>query len=59
MNSVPPLPQDLWDKTPHDVREAILALVLVFEQRIAALEARLGQNSSNSSRPPSSDGPQL
>jgi transposase len=59
MNSVPPLPQDLWDKTPPDVRQAIHALVLVFEQRIAALEARLGQNSSNSSRPPSSDGPQL
>jgi transposase len=59
MNGVPPLPQELWDKTPPDVRQAILALVLVFEQRIAALEARLGQNSSNSSRPPSSDGPQL
>jgi transposase len=59
MDSVPPLPQDLWDKTPHDVRQAILALVQGFEQRIAALEARLGQNSSNSSRPPSSDGPQL
>ena len=34
-------------------------LVLGFERRIAALEARLGQDSSNSSRPPSSDGPQV
>jgi len=59
MDNVPPLPSDLWDKTPPDVREAILALVLAFERRIAALEARLGQNSSNSSRPPSSDGPQV
>lgn len=59
MNVTPPLPPELWDKTPADVREAILALVLVLERRIAALEARLGQNSSNSSRPPSSDGPQV
>ena len=59
MTVTPPIPPELWDKTPPDVREAILALVLVFEQRIAALEARLGQNSSNSSRPPSSDGPQV
>lgn len=57
MDSSPPLPPELWDKTPPDVREAILALVLVFERRIAALEARLNQNSSNSSRPPSTDGP--
>ena len=53
----PPLPPELWDKTPPEVRDAVLALVLVFERRIAALEARLGQDSSNSSRPPSSDGP--
>ena len=59
MRVVPPLPAELWDKTPPEVREAVLALVLVFERRIAALEARLGQDSSNSSRPPSSDGPQV
>lgn len=34
-------------------------MVLAFEARIAALEARLGQDSSNSSRPPSSDGPRV
>jgi len=59
MSAAPPLPPGLWDKTPADVREAILALVMSLEQRIAALEARLGQDSSNSSRPPSSDGPRV
>jgi transposase len=59
MDVTPPLPPDLWDRTPADVREAILALVGAFEQRIASLEAGLGRNSSNSSRPPSSDGPQV
>ena len=56
MGVVPPLPPEIWDKAPPEVRDAVLALGLVFERRIAALEARLGQNSSNSSRPPSSDG---
>ena len=32
-----------------------MALVASFEQRIAALEAKINQNSSNSSRPPSSE----
>lgn len=59
MSTEPPLPPQVWDRTPPEVREAVLVLVRVFEQRIAALEARLGQNSSNSSRPPSSDGPQV
>ena len=34
----------------------IVDLVLALEARVAALEARLAQNSSNSGRPPSSDG---
>ena len=55
MSAEPPLPDDLWAKTPADVQAAILALVRSFEQRIAALEARLNQNSSNSSRPPSAE----
>jgi transposase len=59
MSAESPLPPELWDKTPPDVREAIRTLVLIFEGRIAALEARLGQDSSNSSRPPSSDGPRV
>jgi transposase len=37
--------------------EALEALVVAHEERIAALEARLRQDSSTSSRPPSSDPP--
>lgn len=59
MSAEPLLPPELWDRTPPEVRDAIRAMVLGFERRIAALEARLGQDSSNSSRPPSSDGPQV
>jgi transposase len=55
MSAKPPLPDDLWDKIPPDAQAAILALVQSFEQRIAALEARINQNSSNSSRPPSTE----
>src|ERR1700742_2718279 len=55
MSAEPPIPRDLWDKTPPDAQAAVLALVQSFERRIAALEARLGQDSSNSSKPPSTD----
>jgi transposase len=37
--------------------EAVVALVPVLQERIRELEARLTQNSTNSSKPPSSDGP--
>ena len=37
---------------------ALRAQNAVLEERIRELEARLGKNSSNSSRPPSSDPPQ-
>jgi transposase len=37
------------------VQAAILGLVSGLERRVAALETPLGQNSSNSSKPPSSD----
>ena len=55
MSNKPPLPDDLWAKTPPDVQAAILVLVQSFEQRIAGLEARINQNSSNSSKPPSTE----
>ena len=55
MNGKPPLPDDLWAKIPPDAQTAILALVSSLERRIAALEARLNQNSSNSSKPPSAE----
>jgi transposase len=42
-----------WQQTPHSVRLVVLALF----KRLAVLEARFNQNSSNSSRPPSTDAP--
>jgi transposase len=61
-----PLPTGLaldaasWEQTPLVVRQLVADLLAVIQQqagRIAALEARLSQNSSNSDRPPSSDPP--
>src|ERR671932_1888083 len=49
-----PLPPEVWAATPC----AAQALILAQRERIRELEARLGQCSSNSSRPPSSDAPQ-
>jgi transposase len=46
-----PLPPEIWAVTPA----AAQALILTQRERIRELEARLGQNSSNSSRAPSSD----
>jgi len=45
------IPQADWDATPLSVQ----VLVRVLSERLAQLEERLGQNSQNSSRPPSSD----
>jgi transposase len=59
-----PLPAGLaldaasWNQTPLVVRQLVGQLLTVIQQqaaRIAALEARLSQNSRNSDRPPSSD----
>jgi Family of unknown function (DUF6444) len=61
-----PLPAGLaldatsWRRTSRVVRQVIVQLLTVIQQqaaRIAALEARLSQHSSNSDRPPSSDPP--
>jgi transposase len=49
-----PLPSEVWAATPA----AAQALILAQRECIRELEARLGQCSSNSSRPPSSDPPQ-
>jgi transposase len=61
--TLPPLPEvpaSDWAKTPPSV----VALVMAMASRIAALEARVAEledqlrtNSTNSSKPPSSDGP--
>jgi transposase len=61
MATHPSLPSDLWDRTPREVQDYILAL----ETRVAALEAtvqelmeRVQQDSRTSSRPPASDPPE-
>ena len=62
MTSSPPIPPELWDQIPPAARAALRAVldamqgrVVALEQSVRELEARLGQDSSNSSRPPSSD----
>jgi transposase len=67
----PVLPAEVWAATPLAAQGLIVALLDVarqvtvlaaanarLEARVRDLEVRLGQNSSNSSRPPSSDPPQ-
>ena len=60
------IPTDLWDQIPAALRPGIAAVVVGLETqvasltaRVAELEARLNQDSSNSSKPPSSDGPHV
>jgi transposase len=59
-----PLSQEDWDALPVHVQRVFLvyiasleARIHALEERVRELEARLGQNSSNSSKPPSSDPP--
>jgi transposase len=55
-----PLDATSWGQTPLVVCQVVVHLLAVIQQqavRIAALEARLSQNSGNSARPPSSDPP--
>lgn len=58
----PPLPEPLWKAASPELQAAILALVRSYEERITLLEDRLRDlegrlklNSTNSSKPPSSD----
>src|SRR3954468_2057116 len=62
MTPAPPLPDHLWNSASPELQAAILALVQVHQQQIATLEARVNDlearlklNSTNSSKPPSSD----
>ena len=55
MSAEPPIPRELWDKIAARRPGGRPGAGAVLERRIAALEARLGQDSSNSSRPPSTD----
>src|SRR5215213_8677774 len=49
----PALPPEVFDALPP----AVQAYIRYLEGRLADLEVRLGQNSTNSSKPPSSDPP--
>src|SRR5262249_52496338 len=58
----PPIPEPLWNSASAEVQTAILGLMEFYEQRLAKLEARVNDledrlklNSTNSSKPPSSD----
>jgi transposase len=60
------VPPEVWEQAPEPVQVVMHAMVAYYEQRIAKLEAdvreltaRLNQNSQNSSKPPSSDGPHV
>jgi transposase len=55
MNRPTSIPQHLWDNLSDEARAGIGAVIETLENRIAELEARLNQNSTNSSKPPSSD----
>lgn len=55
-----PLPLEIWGTLSASVQEYIQALQVQVQQlegQVKELKARLGQNSQNSSRPPSSDSP--
>src|SRR3982751_996926 len=58
----PPIPDELWAKVPPEAQAAIATVFLAMQQRgaeletrVRDLEARLKLNSTNSSKPPSSD----
>src|SRR3954468_315820 len=60
------VPVEVWEQAPEPVQIVMSAMVAYYGQRIARLEAevrevtaRLNQNSQNSSKPPSSDGPHV
>jgi transposase len=62
MISQPPIPEPLWSAVPPEAQAALLAAwkslqdrIAELEARVHDLEARLKLNSTNSSKPPSSD----
>ena len=62
MSIQPPITESLWNTIPKDAQDALLAAfasqrerIAELERRIKDLEARLKLNSTNSSKPPSSD----
>lgn len=57
-----PFTEEEWEQTPPAVQEFLLSLMVTvkkLEAEIAELKERLNRNSRNSSKPPSSDGPEV
>ncbi|AMV39240.1 Transposase IS66 family protein [Planctomyces sp. SH-PL62] len=59
MNRPGCIPQATWDVTPPEAQAVLAVAIAAFEVQIADLKASLKQDSSDSSRPPSSDPPHL
>src|SRR5262245_25680255 len=66
MERTPPIPIELWEQIPLHVQAVLWEVFDRYEVRIAKLEAEVAelraqrnQNSQNSSKPPSSDGPHV
>jgi len=66
MERTPPIPVELWEQIPRHVQAVLWEVFDRYEARIAKLEAEVAelkahrdQNSQNSSKPPSSDGPHV
>ena len=66
MERTPPIPVELWEQIPRHVQAVLWEVFDRYEARIARLEAEVAelkaqrnQNSQNSSKPPSSDGPHV
>lgn len=60
MSELPGLPAEVFDRLPSEVQTYIRARETTLrnlQRRVANLESQLGRNSTNSSRPPSTDGP--
>ena len=65
--TAPPLPSEVWDRVPREAQALILGLqaeverlqaaVKILQGQVQDLRAQLNQNSTNSSRPPSTDPP--
>jgi transposase len=66
MGTRPPIPKELWEQIPPAAQAALLVFcqrcenqIAQLEKRVRQLEEQLGKNSTNSSRPPSTDGPAI
>src|SRR3954464_3299824 len=51
------IPPHIWETLSTEAQAVIAGIIGQLEQRIADLEERLNTNSTNSSKPPSSDPP--